>query len=363
MRISCRWLICWLFLCQAVVLADEPTFPGLVKREFIYEQASFPECHASSIAETTTGTLITTWFGGTKEKHPDVCIWVSRLTDKGWSAPAQVADGIQADGKRHPCWNPVLYQIPTGPLVLFYKVGPNPIQWWGLMRTSTDDGLTWSEAQKLPEGMVGPIKNKPVALSDGQLLYPTSTEDQGWRLHFERSTPDLKQWSKTEAINLEKDASLIQPSILFHANGQLQALCRSKNKFIFSTWSSDQGKTWSKPEPITLPCPNSGIDAVTLKNGQFLLVYNHVHPGIKINGWSSRSPLNLAQSTDGKQWNAVGVLENAKGEYSYPAVIQTRDGRVHVTYTWQRKKVAHLVIDPQQLVGKPIENGQWPEMK
>ncbi len=209
------WLICWWCVCQVVVHAETPNFPGLLKREFIYDKASFPECHASSIVETTKGTLLTTWFGGTKEKHPDVCIWVSRLTDQGWSAPVQVADGIQTDGKRHPCWNPVLYQIHNGQLVLFYKVGPSPSDWWGLMRTSSDDGITWSAAQKLPDGMVGPIKNKPVALADGQILYPTSTEDQGWRLHFERSSPDLKQWSKTEAINLAKDAGLIQPRSCF----------------------------------------------------------------------------------------------------------------------------------------------------
>src|SRR5436190_193672 len=83
--------------------------PGVVESEFIYESAPFPSCHASAIAETPAG-LVTAWFGGTRERHPDVGIWVARRVDDRWTAPVEVANGVQADGSRHPCWNPVLFQ-------------------------------------------------------------------------------------------------------------------------------------------------------------------------------------------------------------------------------------------------------------
>src|SRR3712207_4051161 len=105
--------------------------PGLVRQEFIYDKAPFPECHASTLAETADA-LVAAWFGGTEEGHKDVGIWVSRQEESGWSEPVEVARGVQADGTRHPCWNPVLFQYPDGPLLLFYKVGPNPQAWWGM---------------------------------------------------------------------------------------------------------------------------------------------------------------------------------------------------------------------------------------
>ena len=64
-----------------------------------------------------------------------------------------------------------------------------------------------------------------------------------------------------------------------------------------------------------------------------------------------RSPLNVAISNDGVAWTDVAVLENdnAQHGYSYPAVIQTRDGLVHITYTWRRERIVHVVLDPRDL--------------
>ena len=116
---------------------------GLLKSEFIYDSAPFPSCHASTIEQTAQG-LIAGWFGGTAEGKPDVGIWVSRHEGGKWTAPVEVANGVQPDGTREPCWNPVLFQPKGDPLMLFYKVGPSPQKWWGMLRTSTDGGRTWS---------------------------------------------------------------------------------------------------------------------------------------------------------------------------------------------------------------------------
>jgi predicted neuraminidase len=251
----------------------------------------------------------------------------------------------------------VLFQPKAGPLMLFYKVGPKPSEWWGMMMTSDDRGKTWSKPHRLPDGILGPIKNKPVQLPNGDMLAGSSTEgEDGWRVHFERSSDLGGTWTATPPVNDGKMIRAIQPSILFHPGGRLQALGRTREGRIFETWSDDGGRTWSEMTLTSLPNPNSGTDAVTLHDGRQLLVYNH-NPENK-----GRSPLNVAVSKDGKEWFAALTLEHEPGnQFSYPAVIQTRDGLVHVTYTWKRERIRHAVIDPGKLQLRPIVDGLWPK--
>ncbi|QKJ28524.1 exo-alpha-sialidase [Mucilaginibacter mali] len=347
-----------------VALAQtNPWRKGIIKDEFIYEKAPYPECHASTIAQTKTG-FVAAWFGGTKERNPDVCIWVSRLVNGKWTEAINVANGIQNDTLRYPTWNPVLYQIPGGDLMLFYKIGPSPSTWKGFLKTSSDGGITWSAQKALPEGFLGPIKNKPVLLGDGTLMSPTSTEGKGWQVHFEATKDWGKNWTMIGPINEAKgEMNAIQPSILFHKDGRLQILCRSQNRAVLTAWSSDNGKTWSKLEKTSLPNNNSGTDAVTLKDGRQLLVYNHVlPPGKEVKG--ARTPLNVAVSKDGVNWYASAILEDSPiSQYSYPSVIQASDGMVHIVYTWRRQKIKHVVIDPAKLEMKEIKDGVWPAVK
>lgn len=311
------------------------------KTEFIYESAPFPSCHASTIESTPTG-LVAAWFGGTHEKHPDVGIWVSRRGSVLWSAPVEVANGIQADGTtRHPTWNPVLFQVENGPLLLFYKVGPSPSRWWGMLMKSTDSGNTWSKPQRLPDGILGPIRAKPVLLSDGTLLCPSSSEHDGWRVHMEMTRDWGATWTKTGPLNVGREFGAIQPTVLFHPGNRLQALNRSKQGRVTEIWSADGGKSWSPMVATSLLNPSAGIDGVTLKDGRHLLVYNPVARG--------RTPLVLGLSRDGKEWTTALTLESDPGEYSYPAITQSPDGKVHVTYTWQRKRIRYWEIDPAKL--------------
>jgi predicted neuraminidase len=342
------------------VMADDPG--AIVKSEFIFTNAPFRSCHASTIAETKSG-LVAAWFGGTAERNPDVCIYVSRVVDGQWTAPAEVANGVGFATNRFPCWNPVLFQPKAGPLMLFYKVGPSPATWWGMMMTSDNEGKTWSQPHRLPDGILGPIKNKPVQLANGDILCPSSTEgDGGWRVHFERTSDLGRTWQATPPVNDGKDIGAIQPSILFHPGGKLQAVGRTRNGNIFQVWSDDGGKTWSTMTLTPLPNPDSGTDAVTLKDGRQLLVYNHnTREKTKNKG---RSPLNLAVSSDGEIWRAALVLEDdpsVPSGFAYPAVVQTRDGLVHITYTWKRERIKHVVIDPARLKLRPLSAGQWPQ--
>lgn len=316
----------------------------VIVSEFIFNNPDFAQSHASTIAETKDG-MIAAWFGGTHEKNPDVSIYSSICTNGIWSLPRKIADGVSNDTLRYPCWNPVLYNVPNGPLMLFYKVGPTVEEWWGMVKESEDCGRTWSEAKRLPEGFLGPVKNKPVLINDSILISPSSTEikiNNEWRVHFEISNDFGKTWRFVGPINKEKEYDIIQPSILFYKNGKLQMLARSKNDFVMSSWSSDNGNTWSEPTPTILPNPNSGTDAVTLKNEIQLIVFNNSKKE-EGKGGGPRTVLNIAVSKDGIDWDIVYTLENETwGEFSYPAVIQGSDGDIHITYTYNRVTIKYV---------------------
>ncbi|MCA9059438.1 MAG: exo-alpha-sialidase, partial [Planctomycetaceae bacterium] len=244
----------------------------------------------------------------------------------------------------------------SGPLMLFYKVGPSPSEWWGMLITSEDCGQTWSTPRRIGKddalgqpntNLLGPVKNKPIQLADGTIICPSSSEHDGWRVHFEVTRDLGKTWQVVGPINDASQFNAIQPSILTYPDNRMQILCRTQEGVLASGWSNDGGKTWEALESSGLPNPNSGTDAVTLADGRQLLVYNHtVRRGDFPAG---RQLLNVAVSSDGKSWKPVLTLERSKGEFSYPAVIQTADGRVHITYTWQRQTVRHVVVDPQKL--------------
>lgn len=359
---------------------------SVVSNEFIYESAPFPSCHSATIAELKNGDLVTAFFGGTREGHPDVCIWVSRKP-KGateWSEPALAADGvftsatkvfregslIKSDSTRKACYNPVLYEQEDGKLNLFFKIGNRVSDWTGFLTISNDGGKSWSKSFELPEGYLGPIKNKVINLPDGKMIAPSSTEGNGWKVHFEIAedggrrihkvgpllaekallTQDMKPGGKSgndiEGGDDSKQNTIqaIQPSILKHTDGRLQILCRTRNGKLATAWSSDQGETWTPLTLSSLPNNNSGTDAETLQDGRFALVYNPVAtlPGEKK---GPRTPLAVALSDDGINWNDIVTLEDSPvSQYSYPSIIQGRDGRIHIVYTWRRERIKYVEL-------------------
>jgi predicted neuraminidase len=161
-----------------------------------------------------------------------------------------------------------------------------------------------------------------------------------------------KDFGRTLPLNTAREVGAIQPTILVHRLDQIQILCRTKQGRIYEAWSQDQGKNWTALTRTALPNPNSAIDAVKLRDGRSLLVYNH--------STDDRGVLNVALSKDGLRWEAALVLEDTPGnEYSYPAVIQTADELVHVTYTWKRQRIKHAVIDPARLRSREMVEGAW----
>jgi predicted neuraminidase len=311
----------------------------VLSKEFVFEQAPFEQCHASTLEETIAG-LVAAWFAGPHEGHSEVGIWVSLHRHGRWTQPVEVATGREG-GTRLACWNPVLFQPREGPLLLFYKVGPGPGEWWGMLATSDDCGASWSDGTKLPQGVLGPIKNRPIQLDDGSLLCPSSSEDGDlWCVHFESTTDGGRSWHTTPPLNDGKALGAIQPSILHLGGTRFLAIGRTRQGRMFEIESPDEGRTWGDVRLGTLPNPNSGTDACTLRGGRHVLVYNPTTlPG------GERTPLEVAVSSDGRFWTHAVTLEDEPGaEFSYPTVLQTRDGLIHMVYTWKRRRIVHAVL-------------------
>jgi predicted neuraminidase len=304
----------------------------------------FPSSHASTVVELKSGDLLAAWFGGSAEGKPDVAIWASRHTAHGWSVPKELARE-----QKITCWNPVLFHTREGRLWLYYKFGPNPAEWTAARKYSDDEGTTWSQAESLPAGLIGPVRAKPLVLADGTIVSGSSVESyHSWAVWIERSKDDGKTWAKIgplvparPATSSEEDSKysnygIIQPSVVSLGEGRLRLYARSTEQIarICAADSFDNGLTWTPPHPLDIPNPNSGIDAVALRDGRIVLIYNNTQYG--------RSPLNLAVSSDGEHFRMFSTLESQPGEYSYPAIIQSRDGSLEMTYTWNRKSIRHV---------------------
>jgi predicted neuraminidase len=313
--------------------------PAAVTKEFIYIEAPFPSAHASTLVELKNGDLLSAWFGGSGEGKPDVAIWSARRTAAGWSTPVELV--------REPdiaCYNPVLFYSADGKLWLYYKFGPHPSSWTAGRRFSTDDGKTWSPIEHLPAGIYGPIRAKPLVLGNGIIISGTSVESyHSWSAWIERSTDNAVSWSRIGPITAPPAANtgtygIIQPSVVRLKNGTLRLYARSTQQIarICVADSSDDGLHWSPVHPLDLPNPNSGIDAVALKDQRVVLIFNNTTNG--------RTPLNLAVSADGEHFRVFQTLEDSPGEFSYPALIQTRDGSLAATYTWNRQRICFVRI-------------------
>lgn len=308
------------------------------RADFVFgDDRPFAECHASTIVENDDRTLCCAWFGGTEEKNPDVGIWLSRFLDGAWSAPVRVA---KVGEIAH--WNPVLFRDPKQGLFLFFKAGAEIPYWQTYWMKSADSGANWSVPVELvpgDKGGRGPVKNKPILLSDGRWLAPASTELGGWRCFMDRSTDGGQTWTRAADIEIPegliKGLGAIQPTLWESQPGKVHALMRTTGGWVIRSDSEDYGTTWSRAYKTDLPNNNSGIDALKLEDGRVLLVYNPVGKN-----WGGRSPLTLAMSSDnGATWTRIADLENEpKCEFSYPAIVRTAKG-VAISYTWKRQRI------------------------
>lgn len=325
--------------------------------ELIFQpgSTSFASSHASTVVELPNRKVMSAWFGGSAEGKSDVAIWSAIRDGDGWTKPVEL---VREPGIA--CYNPVLFYTRDGRLWMYYKFGPSPSTWSAGRIVSADNGKTWSAPEHLPAGLLGPIRAKPLVLKDGTIVSGTSFESyRAWAVWIERSTDGGATWAKIGPIvpPLDLDTKglgqtagvipadvpgstdwkfiqgIIQPSVIQLKGKHLRLYARSTAKTARVTVadSEDNGVTWTQAHPLDVPNPNSGIDAVTLRDGRVVLIYN--------NTTSGRTPLNLAISADAEHFTPFKTLEDTPGEYSYPALVQASNGDLLMTYTWNRKSI------------------------
>ncbi|MDO1446578.1 sialidase family protein [Rhodocytophaga aerolata] len=312
-----------------------------IKKDFVFgDQRPFAQCHASTLVRTTDNQFLVAWFGGTREKHDDVGIWLSKGIPGKWSAPKEIAK-IREDAH----WNPVLFNLPSGEIMLYFKVGKTIDFWETWYIISGDNGSTWSEPKELvpgDKGGRGPVRNKPIILSNGTWLAPASDEkNKVWNAFVDISEDGGKTWKANNFIALDRklipNEGVIQPTLWESSPGNVHMLLRSSAGVICRSDSKDYGKTWTPVYKTSLPNPNTGIDLTKLSDGTLVLVYNKDNKN-----WGERQPISLTVSTDnGKTWSPATDLETGqKGdEFSYPSIISYGDS-VAGTFTWKRQRIA-----------------------
>lgn len=318
----------------------------IINHEIISQDNANFDCHGSSLVEASSGVLCAVWKGG-EGKHDG--IWISKCVNEKWSTPEQIVSAGESV-----CWTPNIVKLPSGELNLFYRLGSNPRHAVGFLKRSLDNGVTWSQAEILPAGILGPVKSKPVFDDNGDMICGSSIEAGDPEDEFKATacwieiySDQSKSWSKHGPIEIPgKRFGAIEPAIFKGENGVLKIMCRDRsNRIGLEGWlwqgvSHDNGRTWSQLERTPLPNPDSGFALVDLGKGRVIVFYNHSH--------TKRYPLTMALSTDyGVTWNSILDLENVSGEV--PSAIYSSDGCLHVTYAWQKPgtnqhMIKHVVI-------------------
>jgi predicted neuraminidase len=198
--------------------------------------------------------------------------------------------------------------------------------WW---RTSADHGVTWSADRPFLGGLSEGVRNPPIIRANGDLLLPLAHS-------FARSADGGRTWERLGAVDAGG-----QPAVIERADGSLFTLLRHDAR-IWRSESRDGGRSWHPAVATELLNPDAGIAMTRLRNGHLVLVFN--------DSASERTPLSIARSLDeGRSWLPPLHLESNPGEYSYPCVMQTQDGRIHATYTFRRYSIKHVELNEDWL--------------
>lgn len=339
-----------------------------IKEDIFGDEREFDSPHAPAVLELKNGGVIVAWFGGRFEKDPDTAVWISKRYGGVWTKPKKLVDvlGIAA-------WNPVLFRLNNGDIVLYFKIGAEIRLWHTEYIVSSDEGESWSEPAELVKGDIGgrgPVKNKPIYLSDNKtILAPASLECEYWDSFVDISYDNGKSWQMSELVPLRRvnpserrmrdrrynkhfcfGKGIIQPTIWEDSDGTVNMMCRSTSSRIFQSKSYDKGRTWTLAYDTGIPNNNSGIDIARLNDGTLVLAYN---PRENIPGMTkgARTPLILSYSHDnGLTWNELCVLEDSDGAFAYPSIICNDNNEIMVVYSANREKIIFQLIKTEKSI-------------
>jgi predicted neuraminidase len=320
----------------------------VIKSVHIYQTIpNTPSCHCSNLIALPDNTIRVAFFAGQFEKSPDVAIWgatLNRNDEKlNWSIP-EILVKVPNCSMGSPVW----YLTPQNKLYLFYLVmhhGRILPSGWSVCtiqyKNSLDLGKTWGSSHYLRRMWFWVTRALPELNSNGEVFLPFHRELGQYQSHFYvNSKQDLSgRWRRIGRLKTPKGC--LEPCLTRLKSGDMFCSLRTKDKRIYFSRSHDNGYSWSKPEPSEWPNPNSQTYIKCLASGRVIMIFNNTDAG--------RSPLCLTSSLDeGKTWSKAIPLEDEPGkEFSYPCIIQTADGLIHVSYTHHRTTIKYCVFDEQ----------------
>jgi predicted neuraminidase len=296
--------------------------------------------------------LFAAWFAGEYETAEDVAILgaTRHPNTPAWSTPRVIAD---VAGKS--MGQPVFLPRPNGELLLFFVVcAPQKTEasasnatdyhfdWTNsqpFCQRSLDNGQTWQPPVQMMDYLGLMFRSRPLLLP-GRIILPVYDENT-WQSRMMISDDEGDNWRLTAPLTTL--TGNIHPCPVRLSDGRLLAYLRpgGVGGVIWRTESFDNGNTWSRPIPTELPNPNSGIDLLRLQSGKLVLAYNHSH--------RRRTPLCVALADEDEQWRCRRTLEDGNGEFSYPTLLQTEDGIIHVVYTYRREHIHHARFEEHWL--------------
>jgi predicted neuraminidase len=357
------------------------------------------QSHAANLMVLKNRDLGCVWFGGTQEGLSDISVWFSRLPhgSSQWTTPTKLSDDPTRSEQ-----NPILFPAPDGRLWLLHTAQKSGNQDTALVRyrVSEDNGVTWGRTAQLFDAQGVFVRQPVVVLDNGDWLlgvfhcrtepgvkWVGNNDDSAVRISTDRG----KSWFEVAVPN---STGCVHMSIVKGTRGLL-AFFRSRwADNVYISRSSDNGRTWSKPEPTILPNNNSSIQVTRLANGHLAIVYNDISaaqaterreslydeiededdsateaPTATATGrtafWGTpRAPMTVAISADdGKTWPWKRNLEVGDGycmtnnssdqrnrEYSYPSILQTADGMIHIAYTVFRQKIRYVRVSEEWIM-------------
>ena len=321
--------------------------------QFVDPRFVHPSAHVSSICELPDGRMVAVWYAGSREGARDVGIYIATRkagVTNTWSTPASAGTHETAGEETFryvkKVGNAIVFSGANNQLHLLHVT--TGFGGWSCsqinLKTSTDAGATWSRSRRLglsPFLNISElVKNAPVPTADGGFVVPIYHELLGKfsELLWLRPSAGGFEVIKTRAYG---GYTAFQPALVALNETNALMLNRAAGSVakIHATRTSDGGHTWSALETIDLPNSNSGLDAIRLSDGRLLLAFNDTNSG--------RDNLRLAISADdGMTWKRAATLVTEAGEeFSYPTVLQTTDGLIHVTYTWKRKGIKEATFN------------------
>ncbi|MCY8235234.1 sialidase family protein [Priestia endophytica] len=372
-----------------------------LKRTESYLPSDCIQNHAANLLVLDNGDLLCTWFAGTQEGIPDIHIYMSRLKkgESSWSKAVKVSDDPTRSEQ-----NPVLFKAPDEKIWLLYTAQKSGNQDTAIVRyrISEDNGYSFGPIKTLFNQAGTFIRQPIVVLDNGEWLLPVfychTTKGRKWTGHRDTSAVKISKdegntWEEYEVPN---STGCVHMNIEKLDDGTLLALFRSRwADYIYSSYSTDNGRTWSEPKATELPNNNSSIQFTKLTNGHLALVFNNMNAencterraslyddiedeeseenvvteAVEDSGereafWGApRAPMTVAISEDnGVTWPFVKDIEIGDGyamtnnskdklnrEYSYPSIKQGSDGDLHIAFTYFRQTIKYVQLTEEEI--------------